>query len=505
MPGPSQQASAIAKTLRTTIPSSQRQLCKQMRLNKEILEIDGLKLVSNGQARPPTVKEIQVLHEKFPSAKSVSTVPPMIIMECETLPSKPWPLTVAGLPLRFTENKWDALGADHSYSGGNKMEYLTNYDAQGGLAEEALGAIIILFETELQIAVTSIVNIENQLEITVPDDTDLSILPLRVANFGLVYKFASQVEIPQIGAMDLPFHVFVMWDRSKYVPLRPGTMVNIGSTSGTAVLATSGVAVEDKKGTRYFTSAGQSFSSKRFPCQNLGEPTIPSEIHHHLTDPNISIVKLSSNQSYKNTTFHFKPRNSRTIAGLPISGVISPFQLTRYSLLTMDSPFSGYCRCILMGVQQVKAPSSGWVTKHWMYFGTSLLGPLEGCAGTPILDKDGMLVSLLEHIRPDGFATGVAASEIERHGYKIVLESKVPLGRNDVLQEALVSAQPSVLEELGIPEKPFSMKGCSLEQKKSLLNERASEAWEMMMWDVRKGRHKGRERKEHISDREYLE
>lgn len=490
LPSPSQLASMTVPTLRTIIPSSQQQFMKQCKSNRKKLDIDGLNLVSNGTARFPTLKEIQVLQEKLPNAKSIGVVPPMINVECENLPCKPWPLTVAGLPLRFVEDRWDALGVNHGYPGGSKTEYLTNCDARGGLIKLALEAIIECFEIELQVAITSVANIGSQLEITVPDDTNLSTLPIKVANCGISYQFASRVEAPQIGTMELPFHVTVIWDRSKYAPLRPGTMINIGSKSAAAILVTSGVAVEDDTGTRYFTTAGKSSSRKRLPCQNLGEPRIPRKIYHHLKDPNISIVKLLPDESYENKTFCFKPCSSRIIPGLPIRGVLDPFQLPLYSILVMDSAFSGYCECIHIGFQKMKALGGGWVTKHWMYFGTSLLGPLEGCAGTPILDKEGMLISLLEHIWKDGIGIGVAASEVERYGYKIVLETKGVLEKEEPLSGASGATHESVSGKMEVPRKPFTMTETYAAKRKAILDERAASAWDMLVWDAEKGTHK---------------
>ena len=487
---PSQQVSATTPTLRTIIPSSQRQFVKRCSSNNEKPEIDGLNLVSNGTARFPTFKEIQILQEKFPGAKSIGVVPLMINVEYENLPCKPWPLTVAGLPLRFVEDRWDALGVDHGCSGGSKTEYLTSYDTQGGLTELCFEAIIECFEIGLQAAITSVVNIGSRLEITVHDDTDLSTLPIKVANCGVSYQFTSRVEAPQIGTIKLPFHVTVIWDRSKYAPLRPGTMINIGSKSAAAILVTSGVAVEDDTGTRYFTTAGKSSSSKHLPCQNLGEPRIPRTIYHHLKDPNISIVKLLPGESYENKTFYFKPCSSRTISGLSIRGVLNPFQLPLYSILVMDSAFSGYCECVHIGFQKMKTPGGGWVTKHWMYFGTSLLGPLEGCAGTPILDKGGMLVSLLEHIRNDGMGVGVAASEVERCGYKIVLETKDILKKEEPLSDASGAMRECVPDEIEVPKKPLTMTEAYTAKRKAMLDERAASAWDMLVWDAEKGTHK---------------
>lgn len=55
--------------------------------------------------------------EVFQTALSVGIFPPAIVVRFKTLPEKPWPLTVAGLPVLFTTDQ-DTIGFDYGRLGG---------------------------------------------------------------------------------------------------------------------------------------------------------------------------------------------------------------------------------------------------------------------------------------------------------------------------------------------------------------------------------------------------
>lgn len=51
---------------------------------------------------PPKKEELQILLNLFPKTTNVTVIGPMLVIVVQELPKKPWPLTVAGLPLYIT-------------------------------------------------------------------------------------------------------------------------------------------------------------------------------------------------------------------------------------------------------------------------------------------------------------------------------------------------------------------------------------------------------------------
>lgn len=62
----------------------------------------GFCLVQDGEPRLPDRVEWETLLKLFPACTSVTVQPPFIIVCFETLPSKPWPVTLGGLALYYT-------------------------------------------------------------------------------------------------------------------------------------------------------------------------------------------------------------------------------------------------------------------------------------------------------------------------------------------------------------------------------------------------------------------
>jgi hypothetical protein len=65
-------------------------------------------LFRSGEQRTPSTEQFRAIMSLFPTCISVTFSPPFLIVVCTKLPIKPWPVTVAGLPLYLT--------ADHDAS-----------------------------------------------------------------------------------------------------------------------------------------------------------------------------------------------------------------------------------------------------------------------------------------------------------------------------------------------------------------------------------------------------
>jgi hypothetical protein len=60
-------------------------------------------LVEDGNwTAPRSSSQMRELMTLFPTTCEVAVIPPVLIVRVKELPPKPWPLTVAGMPLRIT-------------------------------------------------------------------------------------------------------------------------------------------------------------------------------------------------------------------------------------------------------------------------------------------------------------------------------------------------------------------------------------------------------------------
>lgn len=119
--------------------------------NHQKIEFDSFTLVKDGLDRFPTDEEgYDMIRNAFPTALSVGVFLPTIIIRFQTLPEKPWPLTVAGLPVVFTTDK-HTIGFDYGRLGGHIFRALENQDARQSITEKLFDAAIHYFEETLHV------------------------------------------------------------------------------------------------------------------------------------------------------------------------------------------------------------------------------------------------------------------------------------------------------------------------------------------------------------------
>src|ERR1700722_3542385 len=66
--------------------------------------LDFTLLNDNCLPRNPTDNEFKILCELFPSQLGAGVIGPFLVITVKELPAKPWPVSVAGLPLFLTTN-----------------------------------------------------------------------------------------------------------------------------------------------------------------------------------------------------------------------------------------------------------------------------------------------------------------------------------------------------------------------------------------------------------------
>ena len=66
-------------------------------------------LLQDGQPKIPSSDQFEEIMYLFPNRTSVKAMLSFLVVTCKTLPPRPWPLTVAGLPLYLTTENNEPL------------------------------------------------------------------------------------------------------------------------------------------------------------------------------------------------------------------------------------------------------------------------------------------------------------------------------------------------------------------------------------------------------------
>ncbi|MCJ1343623.1 hypothetical protein MMC31_001819 [Peltigera leucophlebia] len=400
---------------------SSSELIKNISTSHKI-EFESFALVDNGKDRlPASQEEYNLMLKAFPAALSIGVFPPVVVVQFGDLPPKPWPLTVAGLPVLFT-TKENTIGFEYGRPGGSFKKALDDYDAREHVTRELFAAAIAHFEQELSIPILSILNLAGPWIVTIPDGVEFSSLPYLLAKTLCHFKYASETEEHIGPAFRNTEPAGTVWDQTLYQILQPGIMLSSGRGLN-ELLTTSGIVVEDNNGYRYLTLASPGFPfSRESVYHSNANGALLGRVHSRLTGTNIALLRLSSSQGFRNETFGVGLPDGTNILPQKICGIKDPFSVRKYDEVSMNNPFSGYSTGVHVGVQQSKVPSDDplvdhtWVTNQWTYIGNGHDEPMDGWCGSPVLDENGNVVSLIRFLTPSGFAVGDAASTLELGG-----------------------------------------------------------------------------------------
>jgi len=162
---------------------------------------DDWSLVDNGIARDPTYEEGLRLIKLFPTQTSVFVHVFVLVCYVTHLPPKPWPITVAGLPVFISDNK-DELPFDFGKVGWGEHA-LQQLDARSGLTHEIINSI---FEHLAQILepgiLTAITWSEEILFVEYKGDVlNTKRLPRTIASLRIGYVRAKINSIEHDGAL----------------------------------------------------------------------------------------------------------------------------------------------------------------------------------------------------------------------------------------------------------------------------------------------------------------
>lgn len=417
----------FANVDRVHVGKPPRDLFEAVAASSQII-LDFSLVEQDGFPRAPTRKESEVLMKLFPTQYAVTIVPPLITIHVRTLPPKPWPLTVAGLPLYLTTDE-STTGYHHGKQGFGPpaMEHL---NSKLNVTKNIFTAAADFFERELKIHVDYLQWTVGRWKIAVPDGTEMLEVPSTLAGSICGYVFTSEEVEPPEAALRLLQPTSVRRDDTRYEQLRPGVMVCSGKfidpsnvvPPRSELYTTSGVLVKDCNGEMFVTVADHGFP--------LGEETVyhpePSgqivgQVVRRLGGTDIALVRLETGIQYTNETF----ASPGSPSGKTVCKIRNFEEMRIYDFVYMDNPFTGLSKGQYLGTRYKRMPADEldlgvhpWAFQQWFYLGQgTIMEPTQGSCGSPILDEDGRIICFFRWQDMEGHGIGIAATELKEYGY----------------------------------------------------------------------------------------
>ncbi|DAA78211.1 TPA_exp: Uncharacterized protein A8136_4187 [Trichophyton benhamiae CBS 112371] len=381
-----------------------------------------------------------IFYDIIPSTMSVLFDGWFLIFHLASLPPKPWPKRIAGLPCYFTTTEGDLGPSPPIYRPNFTHIRLLpdlNFSDDESRAEELFQLTKTHF-INILVAITEIQYWGRFIVIVLESrHTDMSHLPQSIARCNCFYLYDDEMGRPlnhsALRHLD-PARGYP--DNSKYDTLRPGVMLSSGKhpTEGWELLTSSGVEVHDRNGYRYMTCTAHRFPHNgRVFHPNAGGQEIGTLLEE-ITHTDIGLVQLDKQISFTNEMFQ-----NTVVPGPPI-------QLQRFNAdeesrgkaeddIYINSPFTGY----IEGMQGVLStcripaddphePEQPWIQTRWDYMGQDSSHNLEdGMCGSAIWNGQGDVLGFFRYAPKSGhfldWCMSISSHELVKRGFSIVTDA----------------------------------------------------------------------------------
>jgi hypothetical protein len=105
----------------------------------------------------PTDHQMSLLKQAFPTSTGIGVVSGFLTVQYASLPPKPWPIVMAGLPVYISTSKFSWPLPAQRYGGVKRIMHA--YVARSGPTTELFKLIINSFEKDFGVAIASILNL----------------------------------------------------------------------------------------------------------------------------------------------------------------------------------------------------------------------------------------------------------------------------------------------------------------------------------------------------------
>lgn len=372
-------------------------------------------LDENRLPRHPTPEERRCLSNLFPGQRGLCVLGPFLVITVDYLPSEPWPVHLAGLPLHLTCTDFDTPW-ELGNPGNPRVRALEQLNAKRRPTRTLYNAVIQYFE-ERDIGIYELVWITGFWRVKILDPA-IDMLPGAICQITVFYilKEAATQTVPQPSVYRTKDPYRTLND-SLYPHLRPGIMV-----ASESLTTTSGVAVSNSAGETFITVPSHGFPNSQLDVHHpRGTDPVIGRVGHRIGDTDIALVRLSPGTTFENVTFS----SSVERVGVLLKDFRDPFVFESLSTLSMDTPFTGTTDAIFLTVSLLRIPSDAdgehlWISQIWAWLGQRH-PPTDGCCGAALWDYDGYVVGFFGYllVENNGIGIGAAAEELALQGYQL--------------------------------------------------------------------------------------
>ena len=344
-------------------------------------------LFKDGIQHSPSEAQVDVIMDLFPTSYKLSFALPFLIVVCKTLPAKPWPVSVAGLPLFLTTDP-DASPMDYGQSSHGPKQTIKNViDLDKMPGTDVINSLFQMFDSlnakihRIQWVAWGFLAIAKEEPYT---DWKRR-LPGMINKIRIGYIFGEQSIDEKALRRKVPFGR--VRDDESYSDLRPGVMVASKVNQNEEILTTSGICVQSPSGNKYITVASHGFRAgvegivMHPTCYGKANGKAIAKVAKVFGLSDISLAELN-NVHYSRTTF---ATSDAPVEPFNKLGDIEEVRLG--DPIFMDTPFNGRCEGMVMKMDWLRIPTdepadnTHYIIGAFLYFGNGGDTLFEGCCG----------------------------------------------------------------------------------------------------------------------------
>ena len=389
-------------------------------------------LYQNNRQITPSELQQQCILDLFPTAFKLSFAPPFLIVACKILPKKPWPVTVAGMPLYLTTDGDTAPMDMGVFSQGPKLSIDYTISRWRTPDLQTFQQLFSIYD-QLRAGIDRIQWIGwcfLVLSAKEPYSDWRKRLPFMVNNILIGYVFGEQAVSEKALRRKLPAGREP--DDVAYAQLRPGVMVasfDQYRPSEFDVMTTSGICLKSPTSAKkYITVAKHGFPGgvgDRVMHPNRHGQCI-AEVSKVFGDTDIALAELENPFiSYSRSTF-----SAPDAAVSPFRNLLSVQELPVGDPIYMDTPYNGRCDGVLMKVEVLRIPSDEpaddvtYAIGIFGYFGNGRDTLFHGCCGAVLWNGNHDVLGQFRfpQIGPSGLCYCLTFETLKELGY-IVAEN----------------------------------------------------------------------------------
>lgn len=359
----------------------------------------GFDLLHHGEPQTPSKAQAHIILDLFLTAYKLSFAPPFLIVVCKHLTPRPWPVTVASMPLFLTDDENAKPMEIGLTSQGQKVTIQTPIHLWQTPSMAVFKEIYGILDTfskgkgfrRLQWTGGSFVAVASQEPFVDWRKRLPSMVNSRLINYVFDVKpwmeKAARNIIPQGRTRD----------DSAYNQLRPGIMVSsMAATPSNDLFTTSGIYLKSPNTPKQYIAV----ASQGFPGGVEDEVMHPNRnglrvarVSKVFGESDIALAELSiqNHNAYSNMTFS-TPQDPV----LPFRDLVSFQQLRIGDNICMDTAFNGRCEGSLVRVDVLRIPPSDEPTNReceyeigsFGYFGHGMDLLWDGSCGAPLWNDD---------------------------------------------------------------------------------------------------------------------